>query len=733
MSWSHAIRRPPYVDESNAPGDRGATAIFEDREGNIWVGSSLGLTRRTERNVVPQIESARSDFSSIGAGMAPADDHALWVISRSGRALLLRDGSFTASETIGESSCTIRAKDGTNWFAGRGSVVKLASGRIDRIPLPKDAGAFEVQAMTQDDSGGLWVSVVRKGLYRWSHGDWTPYGGIDALPRLTAMTMTADARGRIVFGYTAGRIAILSNGRVSFLNDARQSPLGNVTALYGGRANLWAGGDLGLARVVGETLQMIVTDTGASVKGVTGIVETASGDLWVNASIGIVHFGAGEMTRQFHDTSYRPHAEVFDARDGLEGGAARLRPLPTAIEGTAGDALYFMTDAGLYSIQPSRIHRNTLPPPVFIESVAAGSTIYRPSPNLVLPEGTRSLQIGYAGLSLTNAEKVRFRYRLDGVDDGWQDAQGPRVANYTNLVPGRHRFFVTAANNDGVWNPTGAELEFFIPPTFTQTQWFVGLCVAATGLTIWLIVWFHVRHVTAHMRERFAVRTEERERIARELHDTLLQSTQGLIMRFQAVANRLAREDPCRELLDEALSRADAVMVEAREKVLDLRLPSHATSNLETAIGAIVQDLSRGSNVRASCRVQGAIRPVRPAVRDEVYCIAREALLNAFRHAQANSIDIHIAYCTREFGVSIHDDGIGLDWTARTPLAKAGHWGLQGMRERAGRVGARLDITSRPGGGTQVQIVVPAGLAYDPKWPLQRLSRMPVPGRTQPS
>jgi len=316
-------------------------------------------------------------------------------------------------------------------------------------------------------------------------------------------------------------------------------------------------------------------------------------------------------------------------------------------------------------------------------------------------------------LSLTMAEKVRYRYKLDGIDQDWQDARDRRQAFYTNIGPGSHRFHVIAANNDGVWNEQGATLEFAIAPAFVETRWFIALCVAVGGLILWTLMRIRVRQVAARMRGRLDTRLAERERIARELHDTLLQSTQGLILRFQAVANRIPREDPTREMLESALDRADEVMAEGRDRVLDLRVPVDTLSDLPQAFAASGGDLARGRPIKFSTVVEGTPRGLVWEVKDEAYRIGREALLNAFQHSEATSIEVQIVYSDVEFLLRVRDDGRGFAaGDAVEVRARPGHWGMQGMRERADKIGAGFEIWTREGVGTEIALRVPASAAY---------------------
>jgi signal transduction histidine kinase/ligand-binding sensor domain-containing protein len=727
-NWSWAWAKDSlasYSDNHFTSGRGGSPAILEDREGNIWVAVDTGLDRYSERNVLHVLPPARdgeTEFGAYSATFAAGDRGALWVAGRYLAPFILQDADGKRHDEIGGVSCAFRADDGAVWFGGNKGVWKYSSGRFTHMALPEGSDDFEVQAMAQDRLGRLWVSIVRKGVYLLADGVWTAYGGIASLPKLTAITLATDAQGRVWFGYTDGRVAILDGASVSFYSEQRRAPVGNVTAVFGKRTRVWVGGEFGLALFDGSRFQAVTPATAGAFNNVTGIVETDNGDVWINSRSGLVHLTAAETRLAAADPAYRAHGEVFDASDGVRGNSARLRPLPSAIEGTDG-RLWFLTNVGLYSVDPARIVRKPLPPPVLIQSLTVDDKSYVPTGELKLPQRTTSVRIDYVAVSLAMAEKIRYRYRLDGVDKSWQEVQGRRQAYYTNLGPGPHRFHVVAANSDGLWNHPEATLDFVIAPTFVQTGWFIALCAVGGGLVAWMLIRIRVRQVAARVRGRLDERMAERERIARELHDTLLQSTQGLILRFQAVANRIPREDATREMLDKALDRADEVLAEGRDRVLDLRVPVDTLNDLPKALAAAGEELAEGREVTFRTIVDGTPHGLVRSVKDEAYRIGREALINAFAHSEAGTIEVQIIYADADVRVRVRDDGRGMDADAIEVAPRPGHWGMKGMRERAEKIGAQLDIWSRHGAGTEIELRIPASVAYRERGVLARWRR----------
>jgi len=701
-------------------------ALLVDREGNVWVGTALGLDRFSGPSLEAPLQSAENVkvFPHVlFAGVVTADDRgSLWVTNGFDAVARYQDGRMRTPILRQEVDSLLRAADGTVWFGGRKALWRERQGHLESLTPP--GPDFDMQALALDKSGDLWASVNRAGVFRLKDRVWTAYGGVAALPRGTAITIVPDRRDRLWFSYyiednPGDNVAVLDGERVRTYGVADGLQIGDVMAIHQGRIGHWLGGEFGLARFDGERFHSVRSVPGLPLEGITGIVETADGDLWLNGGPGIVHLTAIELERSRLDPSYRVHGETLGAFDGVVGSGAVLRPVPTAIE--AGDGkLWFATSGGIYGIDPARRVHNRVPPPVLIRTLTVGDRTLDPTPGLRLPVRTTAVRFDYIGLSLTAAEKVRYRYRLESVDPDWHPLTASRQALYTNLPPGKYTFHVIAANNDGVWNDRGASLTFSIPPAFVQTGWFLALCAAGGALAVWALLRFRVRQVAVQLRGRLEERMAERERIARDLHDTLLQSTQGLIVRLQAQADRLAKGDPTRVVLEDALDRADETLAESRTRVLDLRASSDFPENLAEALTRVAREQPSSGEVEFSTVTEETPRELNSAVADEICSIAREALRNAFQHSQAKHIQLRLTYAKRGLGISIRDDGVGMA-TDLVEVGRTGHFGLKGMKERAARIGARLEIISAAPSGTVVTLTVPARVAYGPRGWLARL------------
>jgi signal transduction histidine kinase len=333
--------------------------------------------------------------------------------------------------------------------------------------------------------------------------------------------------------------------------------------------------------------------------------------------------------------------------------------------------------------------------------------------NLALPPRTTELQIGYTAPSLSVPEKIRFRYRLEEVDKDWKDAGPRREAFYTRLGPGRYHFRVIACNNDGVWNEEGARLNFVIAPAWYQTIWFYLLCAVGFLALLWGIYQWRVQQLQRQFAIGLEASVSERTRIARELHDTLLQSFHGLLMRFQAVSNELDDGEPKQEL-DEAIDQAARAITEGRDAVQELRSSVVESNDLAAAIGNLGRELAAAASrpPEFTLQAEGPQRSLHPILRDEVYRVAGEALRNAYRHADARRIEVGIRYDKGQFRLRVRDDGKGMDPNLLVGNGRAGHFGLRGMRERAERAGGTLTVWSELESGTEVELSIPAAHAY---------------------
>ncbi|MDM0029086.1 sensor histidine kinase [Variovorax saccharolyticus] len=680
-------------------------SILQDREGNVWIGTYNGLDRLSPSNVVRYAQNCSPTAFAAG------DAGALWITCRSvGETSESRDGKILSRHDTPMFSAAHRATDGTLWFGAGKVLAHVENGRFVMQPLPAQTGDLPVQALIRDAEGGVWISAFR-GLFRLQDGLWSRNGNLDELPERGPLAMEVGLDGDLWLGYRNGRLARV-RGQAVQMFDARDGlDVGGIMTIHSRDGEVWIGGERGFALYHGVRFTTIQGMSAVPLRGISGIVRTRNGDLWLNGVAGISHITRENIEAAILDPLHRATLDTFTYLDGVPGTAPQLRPTPSAIEATDG-RIWFATTAGLVSIDARRPVRNTMPPPVKIWALTSGDKRHVHTGEAIqLPVHTNRLQIEYSAGSLTVPERVRFRHKLEGLDRDWQDGEGRREAVYANLGPGEYRFRVIAANNDGVWNETGASMAFSIAPAFYQTRWFSALCAFGVLLLLFGLYKFRLRQVSAQIRSRLEARLAERERIARELHDTLLQGMQGLILRFQAATDRIPPDEPARVLMEKSLDRADSLLAESRDKVKDLRPSASDVRTLEEALAIEGTHLAELHPATFRLSVQGAVRPLHPIVQEEGLLLAREALGNAFQHAHALHIEIEVTYGDESLQLRVRDDGqgIGSDMLA---AGRPGHFGMIGMRERAHKLGAQLQLWSKPGVGTEAELRVPASVAY---------------------
>ncbi len=722
-STSGLIER--FTQQDGLTGDT-VLAALEDREGTIWVATTAGLDRFRRRNVVP----GAFPFSGESA-LAILEDRQGTVLAGSGQSLMeLQNGGLSIRARIqmpigykapqASIRSVYRDSDGAFWLGGHGVLTRVAGNQIENVELPDDvppAGHWDVEAIARDHAGDLWVSIQQHGLYRRHQGVWSHFGIFEGLSsERTPISIWADARGCVWFGFVGSRLDRLDGKDLTvYSSDALQ--IGAMTFIGGRGDHTWVVGHSGLALFDGKKFRTIASEADANFTGISGVVETDNGDFWVNQTTGVAHIPAAEIARRMQDAHHELRYELFDFRDGVPGSANPNGPLPSAV--LAGDGRIWMSGSnGTYWVDPARIYRNPLPPPVTIEAIYADDKRYDPSETSRLPVLPSNVRIEYTALSLSIPERVRFRYRLEGVDKGWQDAGTRRAAFYTKLPPGRFLFHVIACNDDGVWNQTGAVAVIAVPPAFFQTAWFMALCVCAAGGMVWVAYRLRLRQIAAQMNIRLEERVTDRTRLARDLHDTLLQSFHGLMLHLQTVS-KLLPEGKAKEQLEKTMDRADRAIAEGRSAVYDLRSSATTTNDLAEAVNAVGKELSNDNDAPFNLTVEGATRDLHPIIRDELYRISREALSNAFKHAHARHVEAEISYGPSEFRLRIRDDGEGIP-AEFLDQGRAGHFGLPGMRERARQIGAELTIWSRPDYGTEIDLSLASTIAYGTPLPRSR-------------
>jgi signal transduction histidine kinase len=706
------------------------TGTLKDREGNIWVTTNLGLDQFRQSAVIPvEIPVGSSKFA-----LGSREGGGIWATSYfgppGGGLMGIRSGKIDFTRSVSGPMSSYSDEQGVLWIGtrGKGKVLRWYGGAMKEIDTPSDMTG----AITKDLQGRLWVLLSGKGYARLENGQWTKLASLGG-PEHGCLTSFTDGSGRIWFGCQRNEIAILNGDKISLLSDKDGISVGDVTTIRGRLGNIWISGERGLEMFDGHRFVPVLPADGSGFTDLTGIIATQDDGLWIGESRGITHIPESEIREFQKDFTHHVLYRTFGALDGLPAPLQGPYPAPAAVQDTEG-LIWFATASGVVWIDPKHLPVNTLSPPVSIlHPVFANNKSFDAADwsLLRLPARTTSIKIAYTALSFSIPGRVRFRYRLDGLDQGWQEAGTQREAVYNNLGPGTYKFRVTACNSDGVWNETGSALDFIIAPAYYQTWWFKLVYFAAAAGALWFFYLYRLKRATARIQQRLGAQLEERERIARELHDTLLQGFQGLMLRFQAVMKMLPADERAHQVMGQVLDRADEVLLEGRQSVRDLREGGTNRSELPEALLHCGEELANDHTSLFSLTVLGEPRPLDPIVFKEAYCIGREALINAFQHAQATKIEVEVGYSDSGVCLRVRDNGTGID-AAVISKGRAGHWGLSGMRERAQKIGAQVKIWSQPGAGTEIELEILAKVA-DPHWeqrtPWQRMKH-PFAGRS---
>jgi signal transduction histidine kinase/ligand-binding sensor domain-containing protein len=728
----HDGRTDAFTHLEGLSGDN-AEALLEDREGNLWVATTDGLDRF--RDPAAATFSARQGLSNpVTWAVLAAQDGSVWLAGPGG---LNRwtDGRMTIPAIGGGKrdgkvdglapQSLFQDRHGRIWTSTERGVGFLEN---ERFTYVSGVPGGVTRAFAEDAGGTLWVSHQAHGLFGLSQG------AVQQIPLSTlghddfATALLADpVAGGLWVGFFRTGLVYLRDGQVRASYRAADGlGQGDVSSLWFDRDHtLWASTEHGLSRLKDGRIATLTSRNGLPCDGVHWAMEDDARSFWLYTDCGLVRIARSEVEAWSaavdkdkasgnRDAAPAVHPTLFDISDGVRThtGAGGYTPL---VAKDADGRLWFLPWDGVSVVDPRHLPFNTLPPPLHIEQVIADRKTYEASSAntrpLSLPALIRDLQIDYTALSLAAPEKVRFRYKLEPRDRDWQDAGPRRQAFYTDLRPGNYRFRMTASNNSGVWNEAGTSLDFSIAPAYYQATWFRLAGLAAFAALLAALYRLRLRQATRQVRMRMEVRLEERERIARDLHDTLLQSVQGLILKFDAVGKRIPRGDPARQAIEETLDRADEILAEGRDRVRSLRGSAAALSDLPAAFQRIAKEAAHGSATFRSV-VEGRARDLDPTVLEESFSIGREALLNALAHSGALHVELEIAYDASQFRLRIRDDGRGIDPEVLGRGGRSDHWGLQGMRERARRIGANLELWSRPGAGTEVELKVPAATAY---------------------
>ncbi|TBU72965.1 histidine kinase [Pseudomonas daroniae] len=697
-----------------------AWPLLEDDEGSLWIGTQKGLDRLRERPLQP----AGFPANAHNLALAADDDGNLWAASSNLPVMRMDNDNLHYLPLQTPISAISKDPTGSVWLAGPEGIWRSTGNQLEKVstlPVERNLDS-SVRTLLVDRQGMPWLSLNRQGLYVLRHDQWQQLPAPSDNPSQQMPVSSALAPdGRRWFGYRDNLIVSHDDQGERHWGSADGLDIGHVTAMAHLADHSWFGGQRGLARFDGRRFQTLPLTSNGLFDNIYAIIPVTGEhgeDLWLQSKGGVFQLPAEEIGRALNDPRHYIRYRTYDLQGGLANDPQQVLALPTAVRTTQGQ-LWFVTRNGVLGLNPDRVEQNTPPPKVRIESmIVDGETIpLKTSPTL--RANSQRLVIGYGALSLSTPEGLHFLYRLDGFDSDWHSAGRQRAAIYTGLPAGTYRFRVRALNQDGIPSEQDAELSFSIDQVFYRHPLFILALGLAVLATLHLFYRSNMQRTAERLRTRLEERHDERERIARELHDTLLQGVQGLVLHVQAAADSLPVEQPARRKLENALDRADQVIAEGRERVRNLRHAQDASTDLPQILREF-EHLHEHPGTRYQVEIEGAPCALHPVVHDELCQLAREAVSNAFRHAMASTVRVQLEYNPRQFSLRVSDDGRGMLAEYLQGAEPVDHWGLKGMYERAAKIGGTLNINSASGRGCQVQMTLAGPLAYRQPHPRAR-------------
>jgi ligand-binding sensor domain-containing protein/signal transduction histidine kinase len=702
------------LDQLNPKPGFEVTAIYEDLDGDIWFGGSRGIERL--RNGMLTTYSASDGLPASGIGAVDADSTGrIWFAPLSGGLYWMKEGQvghITVDGLEHDVVYSISGGDGEVCVGRQHGGLTVLTGKGDsftaRTYTEADGLAQNsVYSVHRDRDGTIWAGTVSAGVSRLKGGKFTNYSESSGLPSNAVNSIIEGFDGTIWLA-TAGGVASFAKGHWTNRTARDGLPSSSVRTIFEGTKHvLWVVTSDGLAYIASGKIKVPVRLPEVLREQISGVAEDGMGSFWFTTSDHVLRVNRDRLlSGSLSDTD----VQSYGIDDGLRGmeGAGRDRTVVADPQGR----IWISRKSGLSMADPIIISKDWVPVAVRIESMSPGGSQVNAQNPIRIPPGIKSITLNYGSTNLAVGERIRFRYKLDGSDQGWSDTVASRQVVYKNLGPGTYLFHIVASNSAGLWNGPETSVPFVIEPAFWQTWWFRVACFAGCCLTIVAMYRLRIHQLTKRLNVGFQERLAERTRIAQELHDTLLQGVLSASLQLDVAEDQLPEDSPTKPLLKRILQLMGTVTEEGRNALRGLRTTETDNQSLETAFSRMRQEFPIDGKTDFRVIVDSVTRPLQPMIRDEVYRIGREALLNAFMHAGANRIEVEVEYASRYLRVLVRDDGIGID-SEVLHAGREGHWGLVGIRERSERIGANLRLRSRIGAGTEVDLTVPGAIAFE--------------------
>jgi signal transduction histidine kinase/ligand-binding sensor domain-containing protein len=704
---AEAMHTAPVTELVNRQG--GLTGSFAwrmwlDREGNLWVGTENGIDRfrRSAFTSMTLPDGLHEISAAVNA------EGVLWIGSETHPLLrLATDATWSDTDIPALTMATyFDAAHDTVWAAGNDALWAIAKDQPTSIAaIGEGMVSAATQGVVADSKGRVYIGTNRKrhNVLVWDGHAWSDATTATIRPKVLAI----DEHDRLWVG-AAGepRLARIDKGETLTFDERQGLQSGVIRSLYPEPGGLWIGGDAGIQHFDGKRFTTVSALDGDAFQDATGLTTDLDGNLWVQTLAGVREIEAADLAKALTAPATFVPYRAFDVTDGLPGAPDPDHTLPTLHRGSDG-TLWAQTTSGLAWVDPKHIPQSRAVATVYIETVTSGeSTFPRGKDGITLPAGRRSFRIAYTSPMFSRPERVKFRYRLVGFSDAWQDVGARREAEFTNVPPGRYRFEVKAISDTGAESST-ADVGITRQPAYYETWWFRALGVVPLVVLLWVAYRLRTRTLT----QRLRIRADEREAVARDIHDTLLQRFQGVMLTLQAWAmDGSIPGDRRAEMLEMSDQTRDALL-EGRERILSLRRNEDNGLALYDQIAAEGGRLQAAEGMSFSLEVSGEPRALSSECQSELRDIAFEGLRNAFHHSHGKNVGLALDYAADALWLVITDDGTGFD-EAVAKGRQDGHFGLLGLRERVARLAGTLSVESAPGEGTEVHIKLPARSAY---------------------
>jgi signal transduction histidine kinase/ligand-binding sensor domain-containing protein len=696
-------------------------SIYEDHEGNLWVTTDSGVDLFRDIPIVSFSSTDGLSGSDLRA-VINLRDNSLWVALRGALAIIRGDSvSLTTvadGHPIQDVSALLEDRAGQVWVGIDRTVMVYQLGRFSEIK-GQDARPLDhigkIFSFTEDIDGNIWA-IAHDQPKRLDHllrirdrrvQEDIPIASL--VPR--AHFLGADPAGGIWIGTGDGKLAHYQNGVVNIVYAGRSG--GPMVLVYSFSVDsagvVWGATSQGLYRWEHGKLSVMDSHNGLPCSEITAALMDRSESLWLQGSCGYERISAADLVNWTAHPEAQVKVTTLGPLDGADPGWNADRIQPNAAISPDG-RLWFVGLRSLQMIDPGRSYKNPEPPPVYVEGLIADGKSYSPSSPIILPPLTRDLQIDYAALSFVMPQRMGFRYRLEGRDKDWENPGLRRQAFYGDLRPGNYRFRVIASNNDGVWNETGATLDFKVAAAWYQMIWFRSLCFLVGVLLLWAIYRLRVRRIAGTMKSRFDERLSERTRIARELHDTFLQTIQGSKLVADDALSTTTDLWHMRQAMEKLSAWLGRATEEGRAALNSLRTSATEVNDLAGGFRRALEECRIHGPMEVSLQASGQIQEMHPIVRDEVYRIGYEAIRNACVHSRATQLRVELTYA-QDLSLRICDNGVGIDPDI-VHRGRQGHFGLQSMRERAARIMGKFSIENSAESGTVITLTVPGGIIY---------------------